>query len=225
MATRRKSFSRKDLRKPDRFVQSVRTVREYVEERKKPLLAGLAGVLVLAGIGWGWTAYRSYQKVRAAEYYIEGLTAYHEGRFDAAIGAFELSREHSPAVYGPLALLYTANARVAQGQPELAVAVLQELEPENISEPTLKELALLNLGLTQEINNACDKGLVPLEAVIQLNGSFKQEALLAKARCSEKLNNFDEAIESYRLYLSESANGGNAEINIRIRQLEERRGS
>lgn len=220
--TRRKSFSRKEIRRPDRFVQLASTARKYVQEKKKPLLAVIAGILVVAAAGWSWRTYTGYQNARAAEHYTEGLTAYHEGRFDAAIRAFELAREHSPSVYGPLALLYMANTRVAQGQPELALTVLEELDPQTLSEPTLRELALLNLGLTQEINNACDKSLEPLEAVIQSNGPFKQEALLAKARCNAKLNRFNEAIDSYRLYLSESANGDNSEIAIRIRELEER---
>lgn len=225
MATRRKSFSRKEIRKPDRFVQYVGIARKFLDEKKKPVFTALAGVVAIAGIGWAWTAYSAHQKARAAEYYTQGLTAYHEGRFEAAIKAFEDARQHSPSVYGPLALLYTANARVAQGRPELALTVLEQLEPQSLGEPILKELALLNLGLTQEINNACDKGLASLEAVIHLNGSFKQEALLAKARCSAKLGRFDEAVDSYRLYVAESANGGNAEIAIRIRELEELAGN
>src|SRR5438093_945724 len=64
-----------------------------------------------------------------------------------------------------------------------------------------KFLALLILGYTQERSGRFKEAVQSFSQAETLQGSFKEEALLAKARSSTLMHNYNEALNAYRQFV------------------------
>jgi len=215
-----KRISRRDIRQPDQFMQTTGRFVEWSRRYRRHLIIGGAAIgIVLAGVA-GWEFYEDYREDQARVAYNRALDTYEAGRFQDALAGFRTVESHGSTPHQELAGLYIGNAQLALGQAKDAIKTLQELTARLTPNTLTSELALLTLALAQETDNACDIALGSLEQVITGSGPFQQEALLAKARCSTRLGQVDNAIKAYQEYLKRFPGSGSPEVSLRLQELE-----
>lgn len=219
MAAPRKRILRKDIRQPDRFMVWTGLVLDWVKAYRRQLIgAGTAVVVVVAAVV-GWQYYRGYRQDLAVRDYSKALVEYQEGRYEAALEAFENLRAQGEAPYDKLANLYVANSYIALEQPAKAVEVLGGVAGAD-GDGFVDQVMLVTLGLAQEMNGACDEALTTLNRALDRPGPLRQEAMLGKARCSARLGKTADAAETYKAYLKEFPEAETVEIALRLQQLE-----
>ena len=218
MAAARKRILRKDIRQPDRFMVLLGQCLDFIKAYRNQLIASAAAVVVVAGTVFGWQYYRSYQRDLAAQEYNQGLQEFQEGRYDDALKSFQSLQERGEAPYDRMAGLYVANSYIALDQPEKAVETLGGHSPGE-KDGFLDQVALVTLGLAQEMNGSCEDAIQSLNQALDRQGPLRQEAMLGKARCNVKLGKTQDAVEGYKAYLKEFPEGETVEIALRMQRL------
>ena len=218
MAAARQRILRKDIRQPDRFMVLMGQCLDLLKRYRNVLIGLGAAVVVAVGAVSGWHYYRGYQKDVAAQAYSKALREYQEGRYEAALKLFQDLRTQGEAPYDTLADLYVANSYIALDQPAKAVEGLVAATGKEHA-GFLNQVMLVRLGLAQEMNEACEDALRSLERALEYEGPLRQEAMLAKARCSVRLGKSLEALAAYNAYLEEFPEGETVEIALRLQQL------
>lgn len=219
MATQ-KRISRRDIKQPDQFMLTTGRFIELSRTYKRQLLiGGAAFCLVLAGVA-GWELYANNREKQARILYNRALVAYEAGRYQDALTGFREVSGYGSTPHQRLAGLYIGNAQLALGKSKEAIKSFKELSSRVPATSLTGQLALLTLALAQEADNACDAALDPLEQVISGSGPFRQEAFLAKARCSTRIGQVDNAIKTYREYLRLFPGGGTPEVMLKLQELE-----
>ncbi len=194
-------------------------VLDWIKAYRNQLIgAGVAIVVVGTSVA-GWQYYRGYRQDLAARAYNRAFLEYQEGRYEAALEAFQDLREEGEAPYDKLADLYLANSYIALEQPAKAVEVLGSVAGTG-GDGFVDQVMLVTLGLAQEMDNACDEAITTLNRALDRAGPLRQEAMLGKARCSARLGNNQDAAETYKAYLKEFPDGETVEIALRLQQLE-----
>jgi len=220
MAKARKRISRKDIRQPDQFMVKTGRFMELCRAHLRQLIiAGIAIGLVLGGVA-AWELYERNRDNKARVAYNRALDAYEAGRFQEALTGFRKVESHGSTPHGELAGLYIGNAQLALGQSKEAIKGLQDLTSRIAPGTLTGQLALLTLALAQEMANACDAALGSLEQVVASSGPFRQEALLAKARCSARVGQVENAIKTYREYLKQFPGSDSPQISLKLQELE-----
>ena len=167
----------------------------------------------------GWQYYRAYQRDLAFQEYNQGLREYQAGRYDAALDAFRTLKDRGQAPYDTLADLYIANSYIALDQPGKAVEMLGG----NVSgdaDGFLTQVALVTLGLAQEMEGACEDAVQSLSRALDHQGPMRQEAMLGKARCNTRLGKTQDAVAGYKAYLKEFPEDETVGIALRLQRLE-----
>lgn len=189
---------------------------------KRHLMIGGVVVLVLLLAVAGWELYDASRQRSAQAAYNLALDAYESGAYEAALAGFREVEEYGVAPHSDLAALYIANTQLALGANRDAIATLEELTA-RVSADTLNgQLALLSLALAHERNDDCQSALGIIAHVVGQAGPFEQEALLAKARCSVRAGELENAIGAYRDYLKQFPGSENPEISLKLQELEAR---
>lgn len=220
-----KRITRKDIRRPDRFVTLIRTLFDLFAEHRIPALLSLTLVLVLLLGLWGWDFYKGRQNRIASQEYSRALSLYHQGKYRESLHAFAPVVTYRQSRYSALALLYQANSYIALKEPAKAVETVQEFLRKERGEPFLRQLAFLTLGHAQETAGQCKAAVASFAEAAKLDGALKEEALLSKARCSAQNRDFIEALSAYREYLSSYPSSDRiGEISLRIQEIEARSG-
>ncbi|MCY4441916.1 MAG: tetratricopeptide repeat protein [Deltaproteobacteria bacterium] len=218
MAAARKRILRKDIRQPDRFMVLLGQCLDFVKAYRNQLMATAAAVVVVVGTVFGWQYYRGYQRDLASREYNKGLQEFQEGRYDDALKSFQSLRERGEAPYDRMALLYVANSHIALDQPAKAVETLGGHSPGE-KDGFLDQVALVTLGLAQEMNGSCEEAVQSLNRALDRQGPLRQEAMLGKARCNARLGKTQDAVEGYKAYLKEFPEGETVEIALRMQRL------
>lgn len=221
MASSPKRITRKDIRRPDQFVTLTGKILHLASAYRTRSIVCLALLLaVLLGL-WGWDSYRQRQNRLAAREYSRAMSLYRSGKYTEAIDAFVQVKRYNSSAYGSFSLLYQANSYIAAGDSAKATEAVQELLQRERKDTFLRQIALLTLGSFQEKAGRCKEAVSNFAAAESIAGPFKDEALLAKARCSIQNQDFKEGLNAYRQYLtsfpgSERAN----EITLRVQEIE-----
>lgn len=218
MAAARKRILRKDIRQPDRFMVLLGQCLDFVKAYRNQLIASAAAVVVVAGTVFGWQYYRGYQRDLAAREYNKGLQEFQEGRYDDALKSFQGLQDRGEAPYDRMAGLYVANSYIALDQPEKAVETLGGAGPGG-QDGFLDQVALVTLGLAQEMKGSCEESIQSLNRALDHQGPLRQEAMLGKARCNARLGKTRDAVEGYKAYLKEFPEGETVGIALRLQQL------
>lgn len=227
MARFHKRLTRKDIRQPDKFVTLTGQLLEVARSHKITIAASLTALLVIALGLWGFQLYRQHQNRLAAQNYSRALALYREGRYRESLDAIERLNSLRWARFRNLGMIYRANAYLALDEPQKAAVATHSFLETARNDPILKQLGLLTLAYAQERSGQCKDGFKSYSEAEKLPGAFREEGLLGKARCALQLNEFKNALESYRRYLREYPESERAtEITLRIRELEaQQRGS
>lgn len=183
------------------------------------LIGAAVTVVAVAVVVAGWQYYRAYQRDLAFQEYNQGLREYQAGRYDAALDAFRTLKDRGQAPYDTLADLYIANSYIALDQPGKAVEMLGG----NVSgdaDGFLTQVALVTLGLAQEMEGACEDAVQSLSRALDHQGPMRQEAMLGKARCNTRLGKTQDAVAGYKAYLKEFPEDETVGIALRLQRLE-----
>lgn len=219
MAAARKRILRKDIRQPDRFMVLMGRALDLFRAYRTQLIGAAVTVVAVAVVVAGWQYYRAYQRDLAFQEYNQGLREYQAGRYDAALDAFRTLKDRGQAPYDTLADLYIANSYIALDQPGKAVETLGG----NVSgdgDGFLTQVALVTLGLAQEMEGACEDAVQSLSRALDHQGPMRQEAMLGKARCNTRLGKTQDAVAGYKAYLKEFPEDETVGIALRLQRLE-----
>ncbi len=216
-----KRVTRKDIRRPDQFVTFTGRLFHLVEEHRNAFVASLALILLVVLGLWGWDSYRSRQNRLAAQQYSRAVTLYRDGKFREALETLSHLNIYRSSPYTRFGLFYQANAHIALKEPAKAIEALQELLRQERKDPLLRQLAFMELGTTQERAGQCGEAAQSFSEAEKISGPFREEALLGKARCSTQNRDLNEALKSYRQYLTNyPASERIAAISLQIQELE-----
>lgn len=218
-----KRIRRKDIRRPDQFVTLARKLFDLTKEYKSLFLASVALLVAVLLALWGWNFYRERQDRLAAQQYSRALILYHDGKHREALDVLaHVSRSRS-SLYSRLGLLYQAHSHIALQESAKAAAALQELLHRERKDHFLRQLAFLTLAYAQERTGQCQEASRNFTEAEKLQGPFKEEAILGKARCYAQSHNFKEALNSYRQYLTSYPGSERiSEISLKIQEIEEK---
>lgn len=221
MAHSPKRITRKDLRRPDRFVTFTGKLIHLVQEHKTASIASLAAILAAFLLWGGWDLYRGRQTHLAAKGYSAALSLFQEGRYREATEVFSQVSKSGSSTYSRVASLYLANIYLAQDQPQKALPVLQELARKKIEPEYLRQLALLTLGYADEKSGKYKEASTSFAAATRLSGPFRADAMLGNARANLSAGQGKEALSIYRDYLTAFPGAErSAEVSLQVEELE-----
>jgi predicted negative regulator of RcsB-dependent stress response len=200
MARPVRRITRKDIRRPDQFITLTGQFLELFAQHRTKFLASLALIVALLFGAWGWDLYRTRQNRLAEREFNTALILYHNNKYREALEALAKLDIYRSSSYSTLGLLYQAHSYIALKDNSNAEAKLQELLRREKKDPLLGQLALLTLGYTQERSGRFKEAVQSFSQAEALQGPFKEEALLAKARSNSLMNNYKEALNAYRQF-------------------------
>jgi predicted negative regulator of RcsB-dependent stress response len=217
MATTSKRFSRKELRQPDWFqVTSDNAFDQFARHRTK-IIAALAGLIVIALIIAGWQLFKSRHNATASKEFGSALSLYHAEKYRQAIPEFQKVQGYRWSRYAALAYLYEANSYLGVGEPAKAVAPAERFLSATGPDTLYRQIGAMTLAAVDERQNHCKQALSRYAEAEKIKGALQQEARLGKARCAEKVGDYQGAISSYRDFLKEDQE---SLISVRLAELE-----
>lgn len=223
MVRSRKRITRKDIRKPDKFITFTTRVLEFSEEHRGKIILALVFVVAVALGLWGWNLHQSKQNRLASQAYATALEAFHEGQYQTSLDLFDRVDQYRSPDYQHLANLYRAYSHIALKQPKEAIPLLETFLTRTSRNSFLRQLALANLGYAYEMANQCKEAIGAYDEAAKMDGPQKEPSLLSKARCTATIGQFADAVEIYREYLaSYPGTARTVEIGLRIEELEQK---
>jgi len=217
----RKRVTRKDIRRPDRFVVFTGKALKFFEEKRAKCLASLAFLILIFLIPWSLNLYMGRQKRLASQEYSRALTQYHNGKFRESIETLNKVKDYNSTLYSHLATLYQANSYFDLKEPEKTIQLIKELLDQNPNDPLVLQHAFMTQGYSQENVGKCKDAISSFTLAEKIEGPFKEEALSSRARCSAQVGEYKKALDAYRQYLSDYPDSQrNGSILLRIQEIE-----
>jgi tetratricopeptide (TPR) repeat protein len=214
-------ITRKNIRQPDQFLILTGRVLEFVEKYKTLCLLSLAGILLLGLASAGWSLYRERQDQLAATDFNKALALFRSGKFREAVTGFETANTYRSSTLSGYALLYQANSYLELKDTENAIKALERLVAQERKPTLLRQIALLNLGQAQESRGQWKEAAQSYANAETIDGPYKEDAMLNKARCAIEAKDYAQALESYKGYLKTYPNSPkNSEVSLRVQKLE-----
>ncbi|HEY2989623.1 MAG TPA: tetratricopeptide repeat protein [Candidatus Binatia bacterium] len=221
MRSAAKRITRKDIRQPDWFVTLLRKSISFFKINRTPVIASAAVVALVAAAFLAWDLYRGRQNRLAATEYVRAVELYHDGKYKEALEALKRLEVYRSSVYNRLGMLYTANTQNALQDTAKAADALQQLIAKEQKEPLVRQAAYMSLGYTQEQKGQYKEAAASFAAAENIAGPLKADASLGKARCSALAGNFNEALASYRKFVTDNPNSSRLnEIAVRIQEMQ-----
>jgi predicted negative regulator of RcsB-dependent stress response len=226
MRTAARRITRKDIRRPDRFVTMVRRFLSLSAAHRAALIAGIAASLAVLALLVGWDFYRSRQNRIASEEYARAVDLYHTGRYREALEALNRLEIYRSSFYSRLGMLYSANAQASLQDTNRAIETLQRLLSKESKEPVVRQGAYTSLGYLQEERGQFAEAAASFGEAEKIVGPLTADATLGRARSNRLAGNLKEAAASYRKFLTENPDSERAsEIAFRIQELEAKAGA
>ncbi|SRR5712692_162881 len=201
MARSSSRITRKEIRRPDQFITLTGKVLDLVAQHRTEFISSAIAAVVILLAFWGWDSYQDRQNRLAAHEFSVAVDLYHKAKYREALQSLAKLSIYRSSPYGRVGLLYQANSYIALTDNSKAESTLQELLRTERKDPFLRQLALLTLAYTQERTNRCKEAIQSFSEAEALQGPFKEDALMGKARCSTQSRNFKEALNAYRQFV------------------------
>lgn len=195
-------FRRKDLKRPDAFVStSQQAVTWGMTHQRNLMLAVGAVVLVLVLIA-GMGALNVARTRQANEELASALGPFSAEKYaDAATQLRAVADSWSSTDVGKIARLYAADAQIAAGTPDQAVADLQTALKNPPPADYLTQQAALNLGVALESKDDLNGAAENYAKAAEMKGPYRGLALLRHGRVAEKLGDKKRAVEAYEAFV------------------------
>jgi hypothetical protein len=209
----RLKIRRKDLRRPDEFMEFTGRAWQWVLDNRKATITVAVSVVVLLAAVSGFRRYKSYREFAAAEAFRKATALFAEGDTTAAAAAFEAV----PRVggYGVLADLYRGQAALKDGDASAAAGDYSLAASESETPPYLRQQATYGLAHALAEQGDSAGALAHYEEAANLPGPFKVDARLAAARLSQAAGDSSKARSLYELAVSDAEDSGPVQDDMR----------
>ena len=209
----RLKIRRKDLRRPDEFMEFTGRAWQWVLDNRKVTITVAVSVVVLLAAVSGLRRYRSYREFAAAEAFRKATALFAEGDTTGAAAAFE----GIPRVgaYAVLADLYRGQAALKDGDTTAAAEAFRLVASESETPPYLRQRAIYGLARALEEQGDTTRALAHYEEAANLPGPFNVDARLAAARLSQAAGDSPKARALYELAVSDAEGSGPAQDDMR----------
>jgi len=218
-----KKVSRKELKQPDEFLSFSARVIEYAQLHSRELLIGLASIVVLSLLVWGWTAYQEKKERTASQLLAQAQSLWKpsfpgEATEQAGIDqpredpeakkrALEILEEivdnYRRTSACPVARILSGQILYERGEYDKAIATYEDFVKHRHQKPQLMALAWEGLAYSHEAKEDFAKALGCYEELTQMTLTNVQGwAYLGLARCYEKLQEYEKALDAYRTLLT-----------------------
>lgn len=200
----RRRFRRKDLKRPDEFVNRGRQFLAWGRANVRLWSWGVGGVAVLALILGGFFSVRSARDRQANDDLTRGLGEFQAGRYsEAATQLRDVASRWSSTAAGHIADLYAANADLKADNLESASVLLNDVVNGRAWPSYLQQQAVLDLGFTLERKGDVSAAAARYAEASSLEGPYTPTAILGEARCREQAGERDKARELYERFTRE----------------------
>jgi predicted negative regulator of RcsB-dependent stress response len=225
MATASKRLTRKQIRKPDKFLVFTEQALDFVSEHR-PLIIAVTSAIVFLLIGIGaWRLYRSHQVTEGAQHFDQAIALYRDGKYKDAIPAFQKLQSYRWSAYANLAYFYEADSFITLKELNKALTAAQRFIAATEPNSLYRQLGLVTLAYVEELKGQCPQAIQHYTEARQISGPYKDRALLGSAGCYVKTGDSKSALAAYREYLADNPEATNStDIKLRIAELESKAG-
>lgn len=200
----KRHLTRKELKQPDEFTVVFGTLRDFVEDHLRQVIAVAIGICLAVAIGFGLYQYHRSVERRAAQEFYAGFRALNAKDYKTAEqNLSSLAADHPGTGPGRLAEFYLGLAYLEQGKLPQAQARLKAFST-SASQPMMRQLGLLNLGVAYEQSKQPQKAEQAYSQAAAIAGPRTADARLAKARVLAAEGKREAAIKAYRQFLADN---------------------
>lgn len=184
MASSRKKLSRKELVQQDEITNWLEDSATWVVDHPRPLLWGIAAVIVVVIAATGWTLYARSRNESAQTALGSLIRTYHdlttfesdEARYqETLIEAAAVEDSYGSLRAGRIARYYEALAHEGLGEMDEAILVLEELSAS--SDPTIRPIARFALGQAYKEQGDFDRAIGTYQELLE-SGEYSAPAVL-----------------------------------------------
>lgn len=143
-------------------------------------------------------SYRTYRVNKAASALSSAMAA-EEGQRRQLLAAVASEYKRTPA--WRWGLIEEAHLAVTQGEVDAAIALFERAEEKTGRKDPLLPLLLHGLAAAKEQKGDLEEALTTLGRLVEIDG-FSAPALVAMSRIHERLENPDEAVRLYKVYMA-----------------------
>ena len=213
-------LSRKDIRQPDQFISFSVQALDWTKAHLRYLIYGAIGILVVAALLTGWSAWQGHREQQAEIALYEATKLLHMpartvNRSQAIERLQRLVSDYGSTPAAAVAYWHLGHLYFEGGEYTAALAAYKQAQQRltKASQPLMLALVTLDVGYAQEAGGACDQALTSFEAVLQLPANWlRGEAYLGMGRCHEITGAPHRAVAVYERALSDG------EVNEMTRQ-------
>ena len=196
-----KNISKKELlKKPDEFITLSNRTLNWTRENYKSVVWGISGIILIAAVYFGYSAYRSHQENQAHDKYfssqeqsdqaqklkqLEGLVRDYPGTQGAHLAMISIANVYYQKKEFPKAITYYQMALEKGGFQEDTVTLIKE-----------------NLAYAYEEKGDYPSAVKTYNEITQGKETFqKEEAMMSLARVYQKMGKKDEAKKTYQDFM------------------------
>jgi len=210
----RRRFRRKDLRRPDEFVNRGNQFIVWARSNTRVLWQAGGAVLAVVLVIGGFYSVRGARARQANDDLSQALGEFRAGHYGPAatqLGQVASRWQSTPA--GNVATLYAANADLKANDFESATVLLQGALPAaDTWPPYLRQQALLALAYALERKGDLPGAVARYSEAGALEGAYTSTAVLGEARCREQAGEKDAARKLYERFVREFPQASEIEV-------------
>ena len=223
MATTKK-ITRKEIKQPDEFITLSGRAIEFARTHSREVIIGVASLIALGLALWAWSVYAAKQEARAAHLLAEAQSllrpsapsmeseqapdakaakADPEAEAQALVLLQDLVENYKRTDASRVARLLLAQGYYQEGNYDAAINTYEAFL-EKGGKPELKAMAEEGLAYSYEAKEDFAHALACYEKLSRMPlANMQGWAYMGMARCYEKLNEPQKAIDAYRTLLAE----------------------
>jgi len=203
-APSQRKVSRKALKQPDEFVTALDWMADWAAANLARVIIAAAGLLAAIAIIFAFSFYSQHRQRIASEQFYRAINALSEKDYQTAAQGFStLAQNDSSSMLGRLAEFYLATAFLAQNQPSKARDAIRNYLADD-SNRLFRQMALTQLGVTNEALGDYHDAYASYVKAAQLNGPEKARAQIGAARTLARIGDRQGAIAAYQQFLREN---------------------
>ncbi|MFQ5477262.1 MAG: tetratricopeptide repeat protein [Candidatus Binatia bacterium] len=188
-------FTRKDLKTPDAFFETVGKVNRYVTDNRRSVLTVTAAVVLVFGAGAFFSARHTRSEQRAAAAFNRALDAISADSYATAETVLAKLATDSARPYGSLARLYKAG--LAQDRGDYATARREYAAFAVAAQtPYLRQIALVGEAFAAEMLSDYEAARSSFEAASHIAAPYREQALRGMLRVADKSGDVEAALEA-----------------------------
>lgn len=204
-------LSRKEIKQPDQFISLSVQIIDWTKAHSRYLIYGALGLLVVAALLTGWSAWQKHREQQAEIALYEATKLINAStrttnRSQAIERLRKLVSDYKSTPAAALAYWHLGHLYFEGGEHTAALIAYKQAQQRftKTSQPLMLALVTLDVGYAQEASGACDQAITSFEAVLQLPAHWSRgEAYLGIGRCHESTGAPHKAVAIYERALSD----------------------